>query len=170
MPAMAYAKAVHSPAELLAGLGLKYGFLEGPTKSDLEVWSGEDIPALRWEDYDKGVLFGETAEVRFRKRRNGTYHLLLVADDPIEAPWQGARELKEVGTSSVILWGEPDSVHGGWYEGRIPRRLPYPFPPSGTKGTRVVAALKHYHLADGGPELRRHVRLECKQFGGVAEV
>ena len=110
---------------------------------------------VRAEAYDAGVLFGPDAEIRWRKRRNGRFHFVVI-EDRETATWpEGSataalrlvQEAAEEGLpGQVLLWGEP---HGSselreWYEPRIPKVLTcYP---RDFAGSRVAVEMRHYRL------------------------
>jgi hypothetical protein len=104
---------------------------------------------ITWADWEQGVLFGDKAELRFRRRRGGSYHLVLITDNAtlpagfVSAGTAVALRAEEGDTGAkvtetVYLWGEWDAKEKAWIEGRIPRRLNYPVTPPGKKGRAVL--------------------------------
>ena len=103
--------------------------------------------SFRAEDYDLGILFGLDVELRWRRRRSGLFHTVLIDDrGGIGTPL----ELCD-GERQFVLWGEPQTGagEGSWYEPRIPRVITeYP---SALKGERVAVRLKAYWLHHPAP-------------------
>ena len=113
--------------------------LESPSRTCF-VSRGE-AQRLRLEDFRTGLLFGETAELRFRKRRGGKYHLVYIDDQ--DGSLDGGETLTlEAGSGPVqiFLWGEALGNH--WYEARIPGELSYPI----DSGWRAAVRVKHYRM------------------------
>ena len=105
------------------------------------------------EAYDAGLAFGPEVELRWRKRRNGKFHITLIEDKP-GAHWpEGAEtaplmraEAAERMPQRVILWGEPvaGALRPEWYEPRIPNTITaYP---RELENHRVAVELLHYWL------------------------
>ena len=94
------------------------------------------------EGYDGGVLFGPCAELRWRRRRSGLFHTVLIDDRGGEGT-----SLESVdGEPEFVLWGEPQGGVGepSWYEARIPRVITeYP---RKLQGKRVAVRLRGYWL------------------------
>ena len=162
MAGMAYAEHLENPAGSLGTLGLSHAFLEGPVLTEMKDCMQSPPTDWPWINCDRGVAFGAVSEVRFRRRRDKRWHLVLVTDldtSPGE-PWRGWKELRRDlnGGSRTILWGEPDAEAGVWVEGRIPHTLPYNFRTDVAK-SRVAAIIKRYVLEGSGQEVRRYVRL-----------
>jgi hypothetical protein len=160
MAGMAFARGVETPGELLSKLGLSYAFLEGPALTEMKDCATSLPETWPWSGCERGVAFGATCEVRFRRRdHDGRWHLVLTTDAILAPgePWRGWREIRAAKKwrSHVILWGEPDSEAGGWFEGRIPRALPYGFR-TDVAETRVAAVVKRYRLPRSGEEVRRY--------------
>jgi len=157
-----FVRNVSDPAQALGGTPFDHAILEGPASTELIRYG---IAPIRWEDFDRGVLFGMGAEARVRRRRDGCFHLVMIADvKPAGAMGWTWKELAagQQADSSVFLWGEPDRDAGGWFEGRIPNRLPYEFPP-GAAGSRVATVTKQYWLKDERREVWRYVRMEVRK-------
>jgi hypothetical protein len=109
---------------------------------------------VRAEAYDTGVLFGPEVEIRWRKRRNGRFHFVVIEDRETASWPEGSAtaalrpvEAAEEGLpGQVLLWGEP---HGGsespeWYEPRIPKA--FTCYPKDFAGSRVAVEMLHYRL------------------------
>jgi hypothetical protein len=99
------------------------------------------------ETYDSGILFGTEAELRWRRRRSGLFHVVLIRDGATDGV-----ELEAVGEQQFVLWGEPEagSDPPAWYEPRIPRMITeYP---SDLKGKRVAVSVKSYRLRVDVPQ------------------
>ena len=148
----------------ISGVPLEYAILEGTCHAGLVRF----VPgAIRWSDYDQGVLFGASDEVRFRRRGDSVFHLVLISDGEVPSGdgWELAQPLRpgRRNNSHIVLWGEPDLKARGWYEGRIPAKLPYPFPASKEKD-RVLISVRHYRLANHSLELSRYAGIEL--WGG----
>jgi hypothetical protein len=159
MPWMAYLRDVPEPRDAVSGLEFRLAIGEGVLRADLSPYDASKWP---WADYDRGWLFGPASEVRFRRRAGGLLHLVLVTDlEKEETPgmWQGWQRLKaERKDSRIILWGEWDQKAGGWFEGRIPIRLPYGLTPDVDR-SRIALRLRHYRLT-GATEVSRYCGLE----------
>jgi len=113
------------------------------------------------EGYDAGILFGPNAELRWRRRRSGLFHTVLIDDrggdgTPLESVG---------GESQFVLWGEPQGGAGepSWYEARIPRIITE-YPPA-LRGKWVAVRLRGYWLKrtvpqpNGEPEIASEVHL-----------
>lgn len=118
--------------------------LESPAKTCLV--SRAEGQTLRLEDFRSGLLFGDQAELRFRRRRDGKYHLVYISDSGRRLEGSTPRELVgENGPERIFLWGEALG-EDAWYEARIPGKLSYPSAP----GWRVAVRVKHYRMDAGG--------------------
>jgi hypothetical protein len=99
------------------------------------------------EAYDYGILFGQCAELRWRLRRSGLFHTVLINDRGGDGT-----PLESVdGESQFVLWGERQDGNGkaSWYEGRIPRIITeYP----NLRSKRVAVRLKAYWLKHMVPQ------------------
>lgn len=162
MPWLLFRRGVGDPEQGLAGINFDHAICEGATRTDLLRYTPGK---LAWNEYDKGILFGSESELRFRRRADGAFHLVLVTDlNPAPPGWQGL-ELRTVRRRSrIVLWGEPDAVAGGWFEGRIPVQLPYHFPV--TRPGRVVISRRHYEclrVAADKSDLPREGREEIQR-------
>lgn len=156
------------------------GIVESATETRMIVAPGED--AVRAEAYDAGILFGPETEMRWRKRRSGHIHFVVIEDRsagdwpaggnasalrPIEASEEGL-------PGQVLLWGEPRGGPGPaeWYEARIPHVIAC-YPP-GLAGKRVAVQLTHYYLEVkapiplGGMETRRVALSRCQRLTAAA--
>jgi|SRR5580658_8649296 hypothetical protein len=129
-------------------------------ESDMEVKLFTVAEHFQGEAYDAGILFGQSAELRWRRRRSGLFHTVLIDDRGGEGtPLESVDD-----ESQFMLWGER---HGGasapsWYEGRIPRIITeYPDLP----GKRVAVRLRTYWLRhmvpqpNGEPDVAAEVHL-----------
>src|SRR5207302_4730528 len=104
--------------------------IESPSKTALltNPKSGD----FSLEDFPTGSLFGKQCELKWKKRRNSQFHLVLIAEEGISPLAQCQPtplrpiQASEYGLSErVYFWGQP---HGGpsdgqWYEARIPRLI-----------------------------------------------
>ena len=129
-------------------------------ESDMEVKLLTVAEPFQAEAYDSGVLFGQCAELRWRLRRSGLFHTVLIDDrggdgTPLESV---------AGESRFVLWGERQDGAGApsWYEARIPRIITeYP----NLRGKRVAVQLKAYWLKhtvpqpNGEPDVASEVHL-----------
>ena len=80
----------------------QYGILESPWDTRFVEIAGTDN-GLTPARYETGLLFGPDAELRWRRRRNGQYHLVFISDKG-EA-WPGApdvAELTKIGEGAVL--------------------------------------------------------------------
>ncbi len=163
---LVFRSAVNNPELALAGLRFDYAICEGAARTHLLAYVPGSVP---WDEYEKGLLFGSDSELRFRRRPDRGFHLVLTTDlDPPPSGWEGPQQLRRLERRSrIVLWGEPDGRAGGWFEGRIPTELPYAF---GTRQRgRVTITRQHYELVpaaaparDAGeePEIRRCVSMQ----------
>jgi len=120
--------------------------LESPSKTCLV--SGAEARGLRLEAFRSGLLFGSQAELRFRRRRSGKYHLVYIDDAGGHLDGAVPKDLPDdTGPERIFLWGE-DFGEGFWYESRIPGKMAYPVDP----GWRVAVRIKHYLLEAKEPE------------------
>lgn len=92
--------------------------------------------ASHWAAWEQGVVFGEKAELRWRKRRGGLFHLVLTTSAELPAKFEKAGEASVADIQSLYLWGErcftPDRKPSAtWLEGRIPQII------SGVRGYPV---------------------------------
>jgi len=102
--------------------GWTYMLLQGPG----DIWFTWFKSHTSWADWDQGVVFGKTAEMRWRKRRGGLFHLVLVTTEELPAGFKLVGTAKHIETKSVYLWGErvftpDDKPTATWVEGRIPQ-------------------------------------------------
>lgn len=105
----------------------------------------------RLEDFRSGTLFGTNGELRWRRRRNGRYHLVLIEEGGAGGAgdgwkWEDLERVEEASemAEQMLLWGEPQDGLAKWYEPRIPRIIDeYP---KELKGKRVAIGLRHYRL------------------------
>jgi len=105
----------------------------------------------RWEAFDNGTLFGQRGELRWRKRRNGLFHLVLILDRGGWCGWKTEELTVPSDTEGlpqrIVLWGEPQAgaAEPEWYEPRIPRVIrEYP---KAWRNHRVAIGLAHYLLS-----------------------
>jgi hypothetical protein len=116
-------------------------------ESDGEVKLLTVTEPFQAEDYNAGILFGQSAELRWRRRRSGLFHTVLIDDRGGDGT-----SLESVdGESQFVLWGERQDGAGAptWYEGRIPRVIKeYPDLP----GKRVAVKLRVYWLKHMVPQ------------------
>ncbi|HUE04464.1 MAG TPA: hypothetical protein VMR62_33245 [Bryobacteraceae bacterium] len=143
--------------------------LESPSKTCLV--SRAEAQGLRLEGFRSGLLFGKDAELRFRQRRGGKYHLVYI--DDIGGHLNGAEPKNlqdDTGPERIFLWGEAFG-EGFWYEARIPGKLAYPV----AAGWRVAVRTKHYlleakdPLRPDSPASRVHL-FRCFALEPVAEL
>jgi len=94
--------------------------------------------------WDEGVLFGEKTQLRFRRRRDGNYHLVLLTDTlPNDfTPW-GQAVPSGHEEQRFLLWGEWDDTQKAWVEARLPKKFQpdkeYPLPPDNRKRGQRLA-------------------------------
>jgi hypothetical protein len=115
-----------------------YAIVESPSEVRLVQLAAEKVVP---EEYDSGILFGREAELRWRRRRNGKFHTVLIHDHG-----EAGETLQPAGDAQFVLWGERQAGADppAWYEPRIPKMITgYP---EGLKGPRVAVALKLYKL------------------------
>ena len=144
-----------------ADLEIREAILEGVCRCEFRAYEAGKV---EWGDFDQGVLFGQRAELRFRRRDDSTFHVVLVTDggSPPET-WSNVQELRaEKKETQVVLWGEPDERAQGWYEGRIPIKLPYAQPAKGAKN-RVVIVVWRYRFTEGRGEVSRYVQVRLRK-------
>lgn len=122
-----------------------YGILESPWEVKFVALKGQPPDGFEPEAYHAGTLFGLDAELRWRRRRNGGFHLVLVHDrgDTLQnaesLPLTPAESHEgDVLPSKVLLWKPSE-------EPRIPRTIEYP---DVTGGNRPEIKVKHYWLAE----------------------
>lgn len=146
---------VHFPAEVPWAL-FEYGIVESPWKTTL--LQSYQFASINPELFASGLFFGKRAELRWKRRRSGKFHLVLIGEegvaplDPVAALLLKPLKAESYGLpEQIFLWGEP---HGSpaaaqWYEGRIPRLIQeYP---KHFSGSRVLARLAHYIMEGSAP-------------------
>jgi hypothetical protein len=139
--------------------GLQWAILESPTCT--KVTAVSDLPHFAPQDFPVGTAFGEHRELRWRKRRNGTFHLVMLGDDGATLDEKTARPVERLHNEVIRLWGEPNG--DAWHEARIPREIgDYP---AAFRRSLVGVEIVHYQLAakEGPVFLYR-----CKQLVKVA--
>ncbi len=119
-------------------------------------------PNTDWAAWEQGVVFGEHVELRWRKRRGGRFHLVLVSQGELPAEFEDAGEAHTVERKWVYLWGErlftPDGKpKEAWIEGRIPQLITAPrgYPVGIGKGAssdRVCLQVEILELPRPAPE------------------
>ena len=130
----------------------EHGILESPASVRFIKVDKRDFVA---GEYSAGLLFGEQAEVRWRKRRDGMFHLVFIDEGEGEP-------LIEERQSSVVLWGDATG-DGIWSEGRIPGLLTeYP---AEFSGKRLAIDTVQYRLEKDGEEPVFLFR--CKKLASV---
>lgn len=80
----------------------QYGILESPWDTRF-VDLAAGVSGLTLDNYDTGLLFGPDTELRWRRRRNGQFHLVFISD--AGDPWPGASseaELTKIGEGAVL--------------------------------------------------------------------
>jgi len=129
----------------------EYGIVESPSKTNL--LRNPRPSQVRPQDFPAGVFFGRQAELKWRRRRNGRFHLVLIGEEGVDAlPDAEVVSLCPVQAADcglpqrIYLWGQP---HGAltaaqWYEARIPRLI-VEYPPE-FSGHRVAVHLAHYTM------------------------
>lgn len=104
----------------------------------------EQVDKIKFEDFDnqaacisellrKGRIFNADFEIRYERRDNGDYELLVLFEDDTkiqslnlnETPYD--YECSEC-AYDIFLWGEARKINGEWkfIEVRIPKELEYP--------------------------------------------
>jgi len=146
------------------GLSFGHAIGEGVLRTDLSSYDASKWP---WKEYDRGWLFGAACEVQFRRRADNLLHLVLLTDlerENIPGAWQGWERIRPARKDSrLVLWGEWDQRAKGWFEGRIPIRLPYELAPDGER-SRVALRLRHYRFVSRAGALSRYCGLELLQY------
>jgi hypothetical protein len=139
-----------------------YGIFESPWEIKFVSLEGKAPDAFRPETYHTGTLFGQDAELRWRRRRNGCFHLVLLHDrgetlEEADSMTLTSADIHEedVLPNKILLWKPMN-------EPRIPGTIDYPGMKS---GHRPEIHVKHYWLHEqtepaGDPVLiMRYVRL-----------
>ncbi|MBZ5534280.1 MAG: hypothetical protein LAO20_22880 [Acidobacteriia bacterium] len=131
----------------------EYAILESPSEVKFLALKGREPEGCEPESFSTGTLFGDKAELRWRRRRTGRFHLVMVHDAgrALEGDeglaLQPAESAKNAALpSTVLLWKAQD-------EPRIPKPIVYPGLPD---GSRPAVRLKSYWLQeDTAPETDR---------------
>ena len=116
-----------------------------------------------WSIWDKGVVFGNSAQLTWRRRRGGAFHLVLLTSGDLPAGFTDAGKAAPVGDiSAVFLWGERIFTSEGapmaqWAEGRIPKIISgeqgYPLDTNPAQSPcRAVLQVEILELPNPGPE------------------
>ena len=134
MPAVISCAFAHSFSAAIRWEDFRYAIVESAVEVRLLTVAGH----FQAESYDAGILFGPSSELRWRRRRSGLFHTVLIDDrggdgTPLESVG---------GDPEFVLWGEPQGGAGepSWYEARIPRIITeYP---RTLQGKRVAVRLK----------------------------
>jgi hypothetical protein len=122
---------------LLPWADLQYAIVEAPWEVRfLALPAG---PEFLPEGYPSGRLFGDLAEVRWRKRRNGLFHVVLIHDEGVALNGAKPEALQpgEPDPSRFLLWKESG-------EPRIPKPIQYP---GGPYDRDLAVTVKRYRLA-----------------------
>jgi hypothetical protein len=96
----------------------EWAFVEAPWETMLFNLRG-DGPRPDVAQAVSGVLFGPASELRWRKKRDGQFHCVLIRDDGAAAG--ECKRLERLGARTMMLWGQPDGEM--WWESRIPRAI-----------------------------------------------
>jgi len=110
--------------DLLQDHSFQFMILESPGELEFAEFNS----STTWSDWQEGVLFGEGAQLRFRRRRGGNYHLVLITPNDLPPGftlWGQATPVNSV--KRYLLWGEWDEDLKAWMEGRLPRKIIYPY-------------------------------------------
>jgi hypothetical protein len=123
----------------------EYGILESPAEVKFLAVQAREPEGVQPETFSSGTLFGQKAELRWRHRRNGCFHLVMVHDGGLTLEGDAGVTLQPLEAaedavipSSVLLWKGQD-------EPRIPRTITYPGVPA---GTRPKVRLRSYWLQE----------------------
>ncbi|MDD3581428.1 MAG: hypothetical protein PHW74_10445 [Desulfobacca sp.] len=106
-----------------------YMILQGP--GDIRfTWFDPDTT---WTDWEQGIIFGASAELRWRKRRGGLLHLVLITAGELPAGFNLIGEAQRIQNDcqQLYLWGErifdkDKKPTATWVEGRIPQIISDP--------------------------------------------
>jgi len=121
------------------------------------LWRCNDVrftefaEGLDFTEWGNGVVFGDDAQIRWRKR--GRYfHVVLLGDKDIYGEWEHSVPISknEAEPKSVFLWGEKQFADGRglpqWYEPRIPHviadEMGYPLTKGDLDDSKKRVALK----------------------------
>jgi hypothetical protein len=122
-----------------------YAILESPSEICFVSLAAAEPERLNPEAFSSGTLFSENAELRWRRRRDGRFHLVMVHDAGLTLKGEIGIPLEPLANSTkgtsppqLLLWKPVD-------EPRIPRSIGYPSMPA---GKRPSIALKHYRLRE----------------------
>jgi hypothetical protein len=124
----------------------EYAIVESPAETRWLTMPDEREKAA---GYERGLAFGEQAELRWLRRADGKYHLVYISDSGdrlVEFSDEANLDAGEDGR--IILWGERETGTEEFFDGRIPEPLPYP---SGIPGNRLAVRVRHYTLKEGEP-------------------
>ena len=157
MPAVISCAFAHSFSAAIRWEDFRYAIVESAVEVRLLTVAGH----FQAESYDAGILFGPSSELRWRRRRSGLFHTVLIDDRGGDGT-----PLESVdGDPEFVLWGEPQGGAGepSWYEARIPRIMTeYP---RALWGKRVAVRLRGYWLEhrvpqpNGEPDSASSIRL-----------
>lgn len=112
-----------------------------------DIWFTDFDNATNWAVWEQGVVFGPDCELRWRRRRGGTFHLVSLCQN-LPSGFMEVGEAGSIGKSQFYLWGErvfddQDKPIDAWLEGRIPQIITgkrgYPLPASGAKPPLRIA-------------------------------
>ncbi|MDR4497180.1 MAG: hypothetical protein MRK02_04535 [Candidatus Scalindua sp.] len=123
------------------------------------------------DEWNKGRLFGEKAELKWVKR-NGTYHVVLITDGEVPCgydfiPFGKLQPLKENPFREIFLWGKKDMSVEGWYDPRIPKILKYPVDDFKTAPHRLKILVKSYELFRNGVLTKEPFSSEIYRYVGL---
>lgn len=122
-----------------------FAILEAPWETTFLQVTG---PLGNAESYESGLLFGATAELRWKRLRGGLFRLVCMDDEGCSL--DGATSNQSLtpipDAEHIVLWGEPqtDISTPEWYEPRIPRVITE-YPPS-LIHKRVCVRIARYKL------------------------
>jgi len=137
-----------------------------PNRFAYIIWERiDEIKFDRWKNVDKeilqntveGIIFGENAELRWKKRENG-FHIMIISDEDqstLPNKFSNMKEINDIKERKIYLWGgkqfENKKPQYWWFELQIPRILKYPISNPNNKKDRVVAFIKEYYVSSSLP-------------------
>jgi hypothetical protein len=153
-------------------------WLEAPLAARL-AWLCEVPEWQEVERWPSGRVFGEAAEYRWQRRKDGIHAVLLLEEGDLPAPFGGPIALERLGESALVLWGEwvdPELDPAGnrdcgphFYAPEIPAIQTYPLHLSGAPGPGETPRLRTRLYRDpkgGRGEFLRCVGVELRRDEG----
>ncbi len=163
MPLIGYKKGCSESevSKLASDIDYNFAILEKP--DDIRfIKKSDSNSAGNLFDWDRGRLFGENVELRWLKRKNGFYVVIISENGRVPVKLN-IEEINPVREREIYLWGENIEKSGNttddWYEQRIPRILNYPVNATKIRG-RLKLIVKEYSLASDKSTVHRYVGLK----------